>query len=79
MKLYELVDSGWLKRWLQRPLFPSTRRKVVCVVQLAGLILALLPWIEPPLSASIAAVSLAALTYSFVVDCLWLWRRREAA
>jgi phosphatidylglycerophosphate synthase len=76
---YVFVACGRMWPWLQRPLFPSIRRKAICVVQLAGLIIALLPWIEPPLSAWIAAVSLAALAYSFLADCFWLWQRREAA
>jgi phosphatidylglycerophosphate synthase len=75
---YVFVACGWIFPWLRRPLFPSTRRKAVCVVQLAGLILALLPWIEPPVSTWIAAVALGALAYSFSVDCFWLWQHREA-
>ena len=76
---YVFVACGRMWPWLQRPLFPSIRRKAICVVQLAGLIIVLLPWIEPPLSAWIAAVSLAALACSFLADCFWLWQRREAA
>jgi len=33
----------------------------------------------PPASEWLAAVSLAALVYSFLVDTLWLWRRAPAS
>jgi phosphatidylglycerophosphate synthase len=73
---YAFVALGWMWPWLRRPLFASTRRKTICVAQIAGLILALLPAIEPPLSAWLAGASLAALAYSFLVDMVWLWLRR---
>ena len=75
---YIFVAAGWLWPWMQRPLFFSQRRRVICVVQIAGLVLALAPAIVPPLSAILAAVSLAALLYSFLADTLWLWKRRHA-
>jgi len=74
---YAFVAAGWIWPWLNRPLFPSVRRKAICVVQITGLILALLPQIPPPPSAAIAAISLAALSYSFFVDCFWLWLQRD--
>jgi phosphatidylglycerophosphate synthase len=74
---YIFVAAGWLWLWLQRTLFPSFRRKAVCVVQIAGLVIAMLPAVAPPFSAVVAAVSLAALSYSFLADTLWLWRRRS--
>lgn len=73
---YLFVAAGWLWPWMQQPLFPSLRRKTICVVQTAGLTLALLPEIPPPLSSPIAALSLAVLSYSFLVDTVWLWRAR---
>jgi phosphatidylglycerophosphate synthase len=75
---YLFVAAGWLWPWLQQPLFPSVRRKAICVVQIVGLTLALLPEIPAPFSSPIAAISLAALSYSFLVDTVWLrraWRR----
>jgi phosphatidylglycerophosphate synthase len=74
---YVFVAAGWRWPWLQQPLFPSVRRKAICVVQIAGLTLALLPEIAAPFSAAIAALSLAALSYSFLVDTVWLWRARN--
>jgi phosphatidylglycerophosphate synthase len=74
---YLFVAAGWLWPWLQQPLFPSMRRKAICVVQIVGLTLALLPEIPVPFSSAIAALSLAALTYSFFVDTVWLWWARN--
>jgi phosphatidylglycerophosphate synthase len=72
---YIFLDAGWLWRWLQRPLPPSLLRKAICAIQIAGLLVALLPAVQPPASIAVAAVSLAILTYSFLVDTVWLWRR----
>jgi phosphatidylglycerophosphate synthase len=76
---YLFVAAGWVLPWMREPLFPSVRRKGICVVQTAGLILTILPPIVPPASEWLAAVSLAALVYSFLVDTLWLWRRAPAS
>jgi len=76
---YLFVAAGWALPWMQRPLLPSLRRKAICVVQTVGLILTILPPILPPASEWLAAVSLAALVYSFLADTLWLWRRASAS
>ena len=76
---YLFVAAGWVLPWMREPLFPSVRRKAICVVQTVGLILTILPPIVPPASEWLAAVSLAALVYSFLVDTLWLWRRAPAS
>jgi phosphatidylglycerophosphate synthase len=76
---YLFVAVGWVLPWMREPLFPSVRRKAICVVQTVGLILTILPPIVPPASEWLAAVSLAALVYSFLVDTLWLWRRAPAS
>jgi phosphatidylglycerophosphate synthase len=75
---YVFVAAGWLQPWMQRPLFPSLRRKTICVVQMVGLILTILPAVTTPASGRVAAASLAALAYSFLVDTWWLWRRVAA-
>ena len=74
---YVFVAAGWLLPWMRRPLTPTLRARTICIVQIAGLLLALLPAIAPPASAWIAAVSLAALSYSFLIDTVWLWKRRS--
>jgi hypothetical protein len=72
---YAFVAAGLRWRWLEAPLPPSFRRKTVCVVQLAALTVVLVPTVTPPFSTAVAASALAALTCSFLVDTLWLWRR----
>lgn len=71
---YLFVSAGWLWPWMNRPLPPSRRRQAVCVVQVVGLMVTILPMVEQPWSAAVAAVSLAALCGSFLVDVLWLGR-----
>jgi phosphatidylglycerophosphate synthase len=73
---YAFIWAGAVWPWLQRPLEPSRRRQTVCVVQIAALLAALLPWVEHPASALIAAAGLSVLAWSFLVDILWLWRWR---
>jgi phosphatidylglycerophosphate synthase len=74
---YAFVAAGWRLPWMRRALPPSRRRQVVCVIQLAGLMLAIAPFVPVPLSVWIAAASLTVLTWSFGVDIIWLWRRRK--
>ena len=76
---YQFVAAGWVLPWMREPLFPSVRRKTICVVQIVGLILTILPPIVPPASEWLAAASLAALAYSFLVDTFWLWRQAPAS
>ena len=76
---YLFVAGGWLLPWLRQPLPPSLRRKTVCVIQIVGLIIVLGPIVTPPLSTWLAAIGLAILGYSFVVDTLWLTARRPTA
>ena len=71
---YLFILAGLGLPWFNRPLPPSTRRKAVCVIQIVALIVAIGPIITPPLSAIIAAASLALLAWSFGVDTWWLWR-----
>jgi len=67
---YVFVAASWPFPWLDRPLFPSFRRKLVCVVQIGALTIAVAPFVAPPASAIVAAIGLAALIYSFAVDVL---------
>ena len=72
---YAFVASGAIAPWLRAALPPSRRRQTICVIQIAGLTLAMVPSIQPPLSTRLAAAALVTLSYSFLVDTLWLWRR----
>jgi phosphatidylglycerophosphate synthase len=71
---YLFVAAGWALPWMARPLLPSVRRQAICVVQIGGLLLAMTPVVPRPIAAALAAVSLAALAGSFLIDSLWLWR-----
>jgi phosphatidylglycerophosphate synthase len=71
---YLFVALGYLWPWLRRPLPPSRRRQTICIVQVVGLSLVIVPAIGPPVSGVMAGVALSALCYSFLVDVAWLWR-----
>jgi phosphatidylglycerophosphate synthase len=73
---YLFVAAGAVAPWFNAPLPPSRRRQTVCVLQVVGLTLVMVPAIVPPLSTAVAAVALALLAYSFFVDTAWLWRNR---
>jgi phosphatidylglycerophosphate synthase len=72
---YAFVAAGWIWSWMNAPLAPTRRARVICVVQLAGLMLALVPAITSPTSDLVAAAALSALSYSFAVDVARLWAR----
>ena len=74
---YAFVAAGAAASWLRAALEPSRRRQTICVIQIAALTLVMLPAIQPPLSTLLAAAALAALSYSFSIDTVWLWRRAE--
>jgi phosphatidylglycerophosphate synthase len=71
---YLFVAGGLVCSWMSDQLPATPRAKVVCVIQIATLLLALLPEVPRLASASIAGAGLLALVYSFFVDTLWLWR-----
>ena len=71
---YVFLASAWVLPWMGRPLTPTLRGRLICVVQIGALVVAILPPVEPPASAAVAALGLAALCYSFLIDTLWLWR-----
>ena len=73
---YLFVGAGWVWPWMAQPLEPTLRGRLICVVQIAALIIALAPIIVPPASTAVAALGLIALSYSFLVDTFRLARRR---
>jgi phosphatidylglycerophosphate synthase len=75
---YLFVAAGWLLPSLRGELFPSLRRKIVCVAQGIALLVCLGPIIPQPVAFAVAAVALAALVWSFGVDTVWLLRRGAA-
>ena len=62
--------------WLERPLRESRRRKLVCVWQVACLLLCLLPAIGGALATALLVLALALLAWSFAVDVRWLYHTR---
>jgi phosphatidylglycerophosphate synthase len=65
---YAFVASGWGLPWMAGRLTPTRRARVVAVMQIVGLTSALLPMVAHPISAIVAAATLAALTWSFAID-----------
>src|SRR6266576_1425847 len=61
--------------WLARRNRIASRFGARFDIQIAALTLVMLPAIQPPASAWLAAAALAALSYSFLVDTLWLRRQ----
>ena len=76
---YLYVAAGWIWPRLARPVPPSFARKLVCVLQIAGLLAASLPILAPPWPSVIAAVSLALLIWSFGRDVIGLMRDKGMA
>lgn len=72
---YLFIGAASLWHWVGRELFPSVRRKAICVVQVVGLAAVLTPIAQPPASVALAAILLATLAYSFLADLVWLWQR----
>ncbi len=65
--------------WLGAPLPASFRRKLVCVWQVAGLIIAFVPGLPAGLVTAALLSALVLLILSFALDILWLYRRRTAS
>jgi len=72
MRYAFVLASVWLKP-LQGDLYPSIRRKTVCVIQLGALCALLSPLIQPPLSVAIGTVAILILAASFIRDIRWLY------
>jgi phosphatidylglycerophosphate synthase len=75
---YAFVAVGWRVPWWRRELPDSAWRKTVCVIQGLALAAALLPFVRPPLTGIVLALSLMLLAHSFARDAVWLIRRRGA-
>jgi phosphatidylglycerophosphate synthase len=71
---YLFVAAGWIWPRLRAPLFPSFRRKLVCVVQGVTLVVALGPPVPVGPARILLACALLLLAGSFVVDTAWLAR-----
>lgn len=73
---YLFVAAARFFPWLSAPLKESLARKVICVVQVAGLIALNAPilpgWLFLPVAAGVAG----ALIWSFGRDIIWLWKTK---
>lgn len=69
---YAFALSGYLWPRLAAPLFPARRRKAICVLQIAVLIVALAPIVPAAVAHLLCLGGLIALCYSFTVDLIWL-------
>lgn len=73
---YAFAGASLLLPWLDGPLPPRFSRKLVCVVQIAALVLLQLDLVPPPLGVGLVAAVASALAWSFARDVLWLWQTR---
>ncbi|MFH1813676.1 MAG: CDP-alcohol phosphatidyltransferase family protein [Pseudomonadota bacterium] len=76
---YVFVAAMPVWRWLDHPLPDSLRRKTVCVVQVACLLVCLLPAVDARTTAALLGSALLALAASFFIDIRWLYGRRTHA
>lgn len=76
---YAFVAAGLLLPALTAELPPSKRRQTVCVVQVAALLITLVPAVGPPLSTALLAGALGLLCYSFAADVIWLLAKGRTA
>ncbi|MFL4470593.1 CDP-alcohol phosphatidyltransferase family protein [Tateyamaria armeniaca] len=72
---YAFVAASYLWPALQAPLPHSLRRKVICVVQIAALIILMCPLTPQAVLLPIGALAAVLLSGSFLTDILWLARR----
>ncbi len=72
---YAFVAAAWLWPWLSAPLPESRARKLVCVIQIATLIVLLAPPVGAGAAPLLAGGALALLSWSFGRDVAWLARR----
>ena len=73
---YIFVGGSWVWPALAAPLPPRKRRQAICVVQVAVLILAVVPGVLPEWASPLCLAGLAGLVYSFAADVAWLLASR---
>ena len=65
---YIFVGASWVWPALATPLPPRKRRQAICVVQMAVLILAVVPSVPSEWARPLCLTGLAVLVYSFALD-----------
>lgn len=73
---YVFAAASLVFPWLNNPMPERLGRKVVCVIQLAALIVLQVPVLGAETTGLLIAVAAIALLWSFGRDVLWLWRKR---
>lgn len=73
---YLFFCAQFVLPWLNKDLPPRFSRKVVCVLQIAVLILILLPILPATVAKLLTIAVLAVLGWSFWIDIRWLGRSR---
>lgn len=76
---YGFMIAQWCLPVLRRELFPSIRRKAICVVQVAVLCAVIVPGFDQPTSGILCGLCLALLLYSFAADIWWLLLPRDGS
>lgn len=71
---YAFVIAGLAWPWLRAELPERLRRKAGCVVQVATLLVCLLPVVDATWATRVSAIALLLLFASFALDVRWLWR-----
>ncbi|MDS9466186.1 CDP-alcohol phosphatidyltransferase family protein [Paracoccus sp. MBLB3053] len=69
--------ASWVFPWIGRPLPQRFRRKAICVLQLATLLVLQLPVADDPAFDWLARIAAGFLLWSFATDILWLRRHRQ--
>ena len=62
--------------WMRRDLFPSFRRKSGCVIQIAVLLIAVIPVIPIETRGFLIIAGFLFLLYSYSVDIIWLYENK---
>lgn len=75
---YAMLGAARLSPRLRGNVPPSFFAKLVCVLQIAALVIALLPWTPLALASALLAIALVLLTISFGRDVVWLLGRQQA-
>jgi phosphatidylglycerophosphate synthase len=74
---YVFVGASWAVPWLTAPLPPRFSRKVVAAAQGVILVVATAHLLPYPIGLAAVTAALAALTWSFGRDVVWLWRTEQ--
>jgi phosphatidylglycerophosphate synthase len=74
---YLFLIAGWAFAPMRRPLPPSQRRRAVAALQVALMIVCLVPALPVWAAPAMGGGALAMTAFSFLIDTCWLLRRRS--